>query len=81
MKKRGPRRWRWVTRDYVDSDVEVWPGLKKPERKAQTTFNDLLWFGSGGATQIRPEEWKRLFGVFPPLNRPIKVEFSVKVVE
>ena len=78
MKKREPRRWRWVTRDPDDCDVEVWPGLKKPTLESHSySFNDY-WLGSGDAAAVCLEEWRRLFGELPPTDRPIKIVFSAE---
>lgn len=80
MKKRGPRRWRWVTRDNNFSSVEVWPGLKKPQLSVVSYDESACWFGKGYAYLICPGDWERLFGELPPTDRPTKVEFSAKVI-
>ena len=66
------RKWRWVTRNCAD-DVVVW----RPE-KLPAFFKDN---GAGNdCTVICPREFCLLFGFLPPLAKPVKVEFSAKVV-
>lgn len=71
------RTWRWVTRSQLNSahGVQVHAGAKQP------WMDGIFWVSGKGGVAICAAEWKALFGVNVPTDRPIKVEFSAKVVE
>ncbi len=76
------RTWRWVTRDRDGrlQHVFIWRLARPKPRLA----DDGFWEATGKLNDsviVCPKEFKYLFGFLPPTDRPIKVEFSAKVVE
>ena len=75
------RKWRWVTRKDRARVVEIW-NLYRP----RPTF-DAKWeewdidSGDSDYVTVCAAEFKKLTGITVPTDRPIKVEFSAKVVE
>ena len=73
------RTWRWVTRD-PDSNllVVVWRSSEKPQLDV-----DRLW-GNVDQDSMFPicaDEFKCLTDLIIPTDRPVKVEFSARIVE
>jgi len=67
------KRWRWVVRD--GTCVIVFDGKKKPARDKST-----WWVNGGKGIVMEPYRFKGMFGFLPPIGRPVKVQFTAKVV-
>ncbi len=82
LKPRPSRKrctWRWVTRDAVGY-VRMW--LRgKPCQVTIRAGKILLWNHDSRSYPFMARDFERLFGFLPPTDRPIKVEFSAKVVD
>lgn len=73
------RTWRWVTRDWV---VRVWPAIKpKPTPFSNCHGGDWWEQAESDCAAICSREFKRLTGITVPTDRPIKVEFTARIVE
>ena len=76
------RRWRWVTMDSDSADVDIWP-LARPKPRMQRHAGWTGWLvadGCEGVFQIHGSVFWNLTGLTIPTDRPVKVEFSAKVV-
>src|SRR5579864_268268 len=73
------RKWRWVTADDRYRElICIWYSVKKP------AWNDgqQMWEqGQDSGIDVCADEFKRLTGITVPKDKPIKVEFTAKVVE
>ena len=72
------RTWRWVTLegDYID----IWP-RERPKPKWDDFLecwvtNDIL-----DSTVVDKKEFSRLTGLKIPTGRPVKVEFTARILE
>ncbi len=89
------RTWRWVTRDqYPDGygDIGVWTrATPVPRQIHHESFEDgkpsyeyREWKQgkkSRADTTVCPREFRRLTGLTIPTDRPVKVEFTARILE
>jgi hypothetical protein len=68
------RRWRWVTRDYNNTTVDIWSGPGKPWHYG----DQIYWNAECSRVCVCPNEFKKLFGFLPPIEEAIRVEFTAK---
>ena len=90
---KSKRRWRWVTRDYISYSsgegkastmVIVHSSHKRPKRALHEFEGDIEWIPShddNNFVALRAEELQQATGLDIPTDRPIKVEFTAKVVK
>lgn len=71
-KPRAKRTWRWVT--LFGRIVYVTVSARKPKIKG-----DLAKFDGDYAT-VCQREFRRLFGFLPPSDKPVKVEFTARII-
>lgn len=73
------RKWRWVTRNDNDFLIDIW-GLWRP-KPSKRSWGWLQLANRASRATICTREFKKLTGITVPTDKPIKVEFTAKVVE
>src|SRR5690348_2433389 len=76
------RTWRWVTtQTNHDNDplsfVCIWTDAWRP----RTDVEGEWWCGDDDHALVCAKEFKAIFGFLPTPQKPIKVEFSGKILE
>ena len=71
------RRWRWVTRDPEGEEVTIWENARPIPR---LYYNEWESRRNDGP-DICCKHFKATTGLTVPTDRPIKVEFSARVIE
>jgi len=69
------RKWRWVVKKD-QCFIRVFVGPKKPR---QNTFNGY-WHNESSFRDICIHNFAVVFGFLPPVNKPVKVEFTAKLL-
>ena len=77
MKARKKRTWRWVTSGDPRGNADVWPAEDKPYKEGYVWRQ---YEGSWDRAEICAAEWRRLFGIALPTDRPIRVEFTARLL-
>ena len=73
------RKWRWVAREDGCSIIYIW-NLYRPRPK-QTCDIWVMYTHGAYYACVCADEFKKLTGITVPSDKPIKVEFTAKVVE
>ena len=70
------RTWRWVTRDcHDDWQADVWSSCSSPVKF------EYGWSSDGAVASVEVDFLEGSLGLTIPTDRPVRVEFSARVIE
>ena len=80
---RDKRAWRWVTRDPGAGYVVVWHGKRWRARPHLGQLGDewYEWDSPALSYFVCAAQFRSIFGLTIPTDRPVKVEFEARILE